>query len=335
LIGNAGGGVYVDESPGTDINTCILRENGSIEVLGWPSNPYVYYTNISGGWSGIGNIDEDPLFVNPEYNDYRLQWRSPCIDSGDPGSQYNDPDGTRADMGAFYFDQSKPVRILLSPHAIPYLIEETGGTIDFTINVTNISATPQTITAWCDLTLPDSIIICPLIGPVTFTIGPQTTIERVRTQTVPGYLAMGVYDYNAYAVAGTDTSKDSFMFGKVGSITDGRYDSWGNCGEPLDSPDDLVTHQSQPHEFTLHQNHPNPFNPTTTIRFDLPVASIVSLDIFDINGRNVGGGLASIRQYPPGSHAIPFDGSGLPSGVYIYHLQAGNFTASGKMVLLK
>ena len=78
---------------------------------------------------------------------------------------------------------------------------------------------------------------------------------------------------------------------------------------------------------------------STTIRFDLPVASHVSLAIFDINGRNVGAGfkpaLNPTRQYPPGTHAIPFDGSGLPSGVYIYHLQAGEYSASGKMVLLK
>ncbi len=97
-------------------------------------------------------------------------------------------------------------------------------------------------------------------------------------------------------------------------------------------------------------NYPNPFNPTTTIRFDLPVASQVRLEVFDINGRNVTSSQppATSNSYPPGKHAITFDGSGLASGIYIYRLTADKLsgsgapqaeptttTASGKMVLIK
>ena len=57
-----------------------------------------------GGWTGSGNIDADPLFVDPVNGDFHLQAGSPCIDTGDPSSPL-DPDGTRADMGAYYFDQ--------------------------------------------------------------------------------------------------------------------------------------------------------------------------------------------------------------------------------------
>jgi hypothetical protein len=88
-----------------------------------------------------------------------------------------------------------------------------------------------------------------------------------------------------------------------------------------------------------HQAYPNPFNPTTTISFDLPIACPVSLDIFDINGRNVGAGfkpaLEPAQSYPPGTHHFPFDGSDLPSGIYIYRLIAGDYSAVGKMVLMK
>ena len=87
--------------------------------------------------------------------------------------------------------------------------------------------------------------------------------------------------------------------------------------------------------FILAQNYPNPFNPTTTISFELPAMSEVKLQVFDINGRRVGVGLAPTRQYPPGTHAITFDGSHLPSGIYIYRIDAGEFTGSGKMLLLK
>jgi hypothetical protein len=79
--------------------------------------------------------------------------------------------------------------------------------------------------------------------------------------------------------------------------------------------------------------NPNPFNPSTTISFNLSVASLVSLDIFDINGRRVGARL--VTPYPPGTHHIAFDGSNFPSGIYIYRLNAANYSATGKMVLMK
>ncbi len=85
--------------------------------------------------------------------------------------------------------------------------------------------------------------------------------------------------------------------------------------------------------FSISGCYPNPFNPTTVISFQLPVASLVKLDVFDVNGRNVGARLP--RPYMTGQHQITFDGSGLSSGIYIYRLTAGNYTASGKILLLK
>jgi hypothetical protein len=69
------------------------------------------YSDIQGGWTGTDNIDDDPLFVDPANGDFHLTWAnfpipdstmSPCIDAGDPASPL-DPDGTIADMGAYYF----------------------------------------------------------------------------------------------------------------------------------------------------------------------------------------------------------------------------------------
>jgi hypothetical protein len=62
------------------------------------------YNNLEGAWFGVGNDNADPLFVDAENGDYRLTANSPCIDSGDPILM--DPDNTRSDKGAFYFDQS-------------------------------------------------------------------------------------------------------------------------------------------------------------------------------------------------------------------------------------
>jgi len=68
------------------------------------SSILISYSNIQGGFSGTGNIDQDPLFVDTVNQDYHLQAGSPCIDAGDPSSIYNDPDGSRNDMGAYPYD---------------------------------------------------------------------------------------------------------------------------------------------------------------------------------------------------------------------------------------
>ena len=62
----------------------------------------IEYSNIEGGWEGIGNINADPLFNDIENEDYTLQATSPCIDAGNPNSSL-DLDGTPADMGAYSF----------------------------------------------------------------------------------------------------------------------------------------------------------------------------------------------------------------------------------------
>ncbi|RJP74182.1 MAG: T9SS C-terminal target domain-containing protein [Candidatus Zixiibacteriota bacterium] len=78
---------------------------------------------------------------------------------------------------------------------------------------------------------------------------------------------------------------------------------------------------------------PNPFNPTTTLRFEVPQAERVTLSIFDIAGREVATLVDGMQQ--PGSHTVTFDANGLPSGVYLCRLQVGAQTTTGKMVLMK
>jgi hypothetical protein len=81
-----------------------------------------------GGYTGIGNIDADPLFADSINSDFHLTWvnfpvpdstRSPCIDAGDPESPF-DPDSTTADMGAFYFDQT-----LMPINSLTIIVEDT------------------------------------------------------------------------------------------------------------------------------------------------------------------------------------------------------------------
>jgi uncharacterized protein (DUF1501 family) len=89
-----------------------------------------------------------------------------------------------------------------------------------------------------------------------------------------------------------------------------------------------------PKEYVLYENYPNPFNPATTISYDLPNEAEVILRVYDLLGREVTT-LVDARQ-SAGHHTVPFSStSGLASGAYIYQLQAGSFRDRKKMMLLK
>ncbi|MBS1494803.1 MAG: T9SS type A sorting domain-containing protein [Bacteroidetes bacterium] len=90
-----------------------------------------------------------------------------------------------------------------------------------------------------------------------------------------------------------------------------------------------------PSEFSLHQNYPNPFNPSTVIRYQLSVAGFTTLRIFDLLGKEVAT-LVNEKQNA-GSYAVDFNSSefNLPSGIYFYTLNAGEFKQTRKMVLVK
>ncbi len=85
--------------------------------------------------------------------------------------------------------------------------------------------------------------------------------------------------------------------------------------------------------FSLVQNYPNPFNPSTTIRYTLPGAEVVTVKIFNLLGQEVE--TLVNQQQPAGEYTIRYDASHLSSGIYFYQLRAGNFTEVRKMLLLK
>ena len=96
---------------------------------------------------------------------------------------------------------------------------------------------------------------------------------------------------------------------------------------------DVEPIQNIPTNYALAQNYPNPFNPTTTINFSLPKTSNVKLEIYSITGELVASLINNIM--PAGNHKVTLDASRFASGVYIYRINADQFTQSKKMILMK
>jgi hypothetical protein len=88
-----------------------------------------------------------------------------------------------------------------------------------------------------------------------------------------------------------------------------------------------------PAQYSLGQPRPNPFNSSTILTYELRAASMVTLAVWDTQGRLVETLVDGWKS--AGSHSATFDGSGLTSGVYLYRLAAGSYKATGKMVLMK
>jgi hypothetical protein len=95
-----------------------------------------------------------------------------------------------------------------------------------------------------------------------------------------------------------------------------------------DKPDN-----NHPPKYTLDQNFPNPFNPSTNISFSLLSKSFVSLKIFDALGREISTIVS--EDLSAGNYSRQWEASGYPSGIYFYRIQVGSFSETKKLVLLR
>lgn len=92
-----------------------------------------------------------------------------------------------------------------------------------------------------------------------------------------------------------------------------------------------VTEKGIPSQFVLEQNYPNPFNPSTTIRYAVEEATPVRLRVFDVGGREVAQLVNETKS--PGVYETKFEADNLPSGIYLYRLEAGEFSETRSMIL--
>ena len=234
-----------------------------------------------------------------------------------------------------WIDTPTPLWITMTPCSTT-TFDSTGGTLYYNIAGGNSGSTTQIVDIWADITKPNGQLYGPILGPVlNFSMTPGFSTNRNRELTIPGNAPVGTYSMNGYLGSYSPVNpviynSHNFNFYKTSHDGGEAVSAWFvDTGEPFEE----IVETACPVKFNLVGNYPNPFNPTTTISFELPTVDFVHLAIYDVSGRLITELVNGWRD--AGQHVVTFDASGLASGVYVYRLKAGDFTASCKMVLMK
>jgi hypothetical protein len=301
-----GGVIGVSENGDIELKNSIVWNNtsggnnfGSLDGTGAIQ---LTYSDIEGGFEGEGNLHLDPLFNDAENGDFTLADNSPCIDAGisdldsDGVEDINDYNGLSPDMGAFE-------------------------TFIAGVNGFTIFSTPTNIILSWEAIENNSFL---------YYLLERSTNEEFSENLESYYLNINYYDDD-------DVDYEVDYFYRISYYADG----WSEFSETLTiSLEWLSLDQNKeiPREFSLIQNFPNPFNPTTEIKYDLPEDEFVSISIYDVMGRRIKS-LSNTNQ-TAGYHSLQWDatndiGEIVSAGMYIYTIQAGEYRATKKMVLLK
>ncbi len=353
--GGTGGGLFCDQETDALVVNSIFRDDSASvqgnELMFEGGGFGVNYSDIEGGFSGNGNIDEDPLFVDPENNDFHLQEGSPCINAGDPNWP-RDPDNTIVDMGAYYFgpeineiiDQSQLVAdegfwfdeavvrwqqffpALNNITAMELFIVKAGYPGYVIVRLATDAGEVLIESSFTESLVPDSgwlRVVMP--EPIDLAPGEAYRIYVLGNEPSPGpderYTWNGNHDSDYPGI--TDVYDDEPLY-DYAFITYG-YDRQTGAEE--------VNSAVLPHQLQLLQNYPNPFNSSTTIEYALPQDAEVTIEIYDILGRRVETLVQEEQQ--AGYHQVVWDASDHSSGLYFYRIQAGEYAETRKMVLLK
>ncbi|MFH1861514.1 MAG: M6 family metalloprotease domain-containing protein [bacterium] len=269
--------------------------------------------NSGDPWPGSTNHTTFDSTTTPDSRDYNFQSTAVAVRniSASAATMYAD----------FEVTVSLPptgVDVVLTPAAPPIMLPPAGGSFEYDIEITNYDPTPAQTQYWAMLILPGGAPYGPISGPYNLTIPGNGVINRTRIQNIPARAPSGEYQMVGYLGTYPGVVEDSsfFTFVKIESTTGVE--------------EDLT---AVPQNLALLPCYPNPFNPSTTISFTLPMAQQVSLTVYDSQGRQVAVLMNGWRS--AGMHTAVFDASHLASGVYVYRLQAGEFIASEKMMLVK
>jgi hypothetical protein len=213
-------------------------------------------------------------------------------------------------------------------------VPASGGDINYALYVVNADTQAVDFDAWLAVEFEGGPPTT-LVMRAFYDYQPGWTINRPQmTYPVPASWAAGEYLFCGRIGEMPDFAwtEDSFPFQKLGDGDASQFTPFPVAGAPnpferIDSP------SGSPQDYVVLNPHPNPFNPTTTLTYSLPAAAPVTLSIYDISGRLVTTLVDGYRD--AGIHEVVFDASGLASGIYLAHIEAGGRSAVQKLMLMK
>ncbi len=138
----------------------------------------------------------------------------------------------------------------------------------------------------------------------------------------------GSYDVVPVSISNDDHDENPYEFTIVPDCANPPPGHWMSK-----KGGDFLAERNGPETFTLDQNYPNPFNPGTVIRFGLPVETFVKLQIYNLHGQSLQTLVSQVL--PAGRHQVRWTAEKIPSGAYLYVLEAGDYRTVKKMTLLK
>jgi hypothetical protein len=299
-----GGGLAIHSNAEANVVNSLFYDNFPNSVHdGTPNTPFeINYTRTTEYWAGDGNMTEDPLFVDAESFDLRLQANSPCIDAGTTDI---DGDGFE-DQGLFYTGSAPDL-----------------GAYEWMI------AAPEDLQAYAQ----DSTVMLSW-GAVEQDLQ-FYRLERSTSATFDENVVENFLTTNTFT--DTDLEWDTEYFYRV-SANVGYYTDYSNTASLTLESLDIENSSNLPESFIVHQNFPNPFNPVTTLSYQLPNEGNVQVVIYDMAGRIVKN---LILEHQSAGHktikwnATNNNGHLVSAGLYIYTVSTRDLKQSRKMLFLK
>ncbi len=268
------------------------------------------------------------------------------LDDSGPEQTVIDTFGTNGSLYDEYIELllGPPLTISATPQVDPVIIPDVGGSFNWDVVVENVSNNTYTFDAWTGLLLPDGTPWGPLDVFNDITLLSGFSIIAAPEQDVPAFAPPGVYTY--YALVGQFPVADAFAtfeFEKlagpeIAANTGLDMSGWTLSGwfdeEVLDYAGVKDLNNVVPSDFEISAVYPNPFNPSTTIEVGLPDNGLLSVSVFNIEGRQVA--VLANGAHNSGYHQFVFDGTNLSSGIYLVRAELnGHKENIHKIMLIK
>jgi len=298
-----GGGIEAWGNAHPEVINSIIWNNTPTAVSIFGSGGIdITYSDIDGGWDGEGNIDDDPLFTDANSGDYTITEGSPCKDAGTADTD-GDGEDDITDYNGSAPDMGAFESILPAPTGFQYVLQS------------------SSVMLWWDPSTDENF---------QYFLLERSTDSLFVENVVSNYLTSSSY-------TDEDLEFNTEYFYRVSYFST----EWSEYSETISvilEGLDISNGNNMPLSYKIHQNHPNPFNPVTTIRYDLPEDGLVNITIYDMMGRQISTLISG--QQTAGYNIVQWNatntfGEAVSAGLYLYTIHAGEFTQTRKMVLLK